>query len=114
MLFLSGRKEVIANALEIIEIEVSKEFSGQFILLFEDSDEAQKHTPQNEIYVQTNKYTSIVSDILTNHSFHYHRWTKAAAIYCSKLISDSHTMALIKQQQNSTDNLIRETAFSIS
>jgi AAA family ATP:ADP antiporter len=112
--FQSGRKEAVANALEIIEIEVSKEFSGPFILLFEDSDEAQKHTPENEIYVQTNKFTSIVSDILTNHSFHYHRWTKAAAIYSSKQISDSHTVALIKQQQNSTDNLIRETALSIS
>lgn len=112
--FQSGRKESIANAIEIIEIEVPKEFSVPFISLFENMNDMQKNETLQDEFMYQKKFADTICAILNNHFFHYHRWTKTAAIYSCKSITDKQVLTLINHEKNNTDNLIRETALSFS
>jgi len=107
--FQTGRKEAIANAMEIIEIELPKEISIPFVKLFEHAGEQTIYSSKNNVSEHTHLATTVL-DILSNQSFYYHRWTKAAAIYCSKTLQDSTILAMINEETGNNDILISETA----
>jgi hypothetical protein len=79
--FVINKKENIANALEIIEIEVPMEISLLFIRIFEPAKTNDKCMQLTAHFNESLAYPDIMDDILNEKTYSYHRWTKATALY---------------------------------
>ena len=73
--------ENIANALEVIEIEVPKDISLRFIHLFEPGNLEEKFTALQSNFKEELRYETIIDEILHNQKHYFHRWTRAAALH---------------------------------
>ncbi len=111
--FLIKKKESIANALEIIEIEVPKEISLKFIVIFESAGVEDRCNTLSPYFKEQVSYESTIEEILSNKHHHYHRWTRAAAIYSLIFYKGGNKKVWLHKVQNETDKLIHETASKI-
>ncbi len=84
--FASSKKEAIANAMEIVEMTVKKEFAYHFNLIFESSDIDYKTYALKKLYPLSFfiNIENVLSTILDTQEFDYNFWTKACSIYTSK------------------------------
>ena len=108
--FQIQRKESIANALEMIEIEVPKEISQGFIRLFEQGSTEEKYESLPSHSRENLTYEKIVDEILHNRNHHYHRWTRAAALYSLKAYSGKDKLQWLQFAKSEKDILIKQTA----
>jgi ATP:ADP antiporter, AAA family len=84
--FKSGKKEAMANAMEIIEMTVRKDMAFHFNLIFETADIEHKAYALRKLYPSSFFTTieNILVSILGTDDFKYNYWTKACSIYTSK------------------------------
>lgn len=111
--FAIKRKENIANALEVIEIEVPKDIAQGFIRLFEPGLVADKCRVLQATYKEHPTYETIVDEVLDNLHHTYHRWTKAAALYSTIFYKGNRKAAWLQKAQQASDILLNETAGKI-
>lgn len=111
--FYIKRKESIANALEVIEIEVPKDISLPFIKLFEPGTVADKCRLLVATFKEQLSYETIVDDTLNDTHFTYHRWTKAAALYTTIFYKGPRKSAWLEKAQQQSDILLNQTAGKI-
>ena len=111
--FQQKNKESIANALEILEIEVQKDMSLKFIKAFEPGEIHEKCAALSGYFKETLAYENIVSDILNDTHHHYHRWTKAAALHSVIFYKGTHKGNWLTKAAADGDILLSETAQAI-
>lgn len=111
--FLLNKKESVANALEIIEIEVPKEISLKFIKIFEPASIDDKCASLKAYYKNNPFYPDIVDTVLNDKNYHFHRWTKAAALYSSIFYNGNEKRAWLRMAENEPDIMLREMAQKI-
>jgi ATP/ADP translocase len=107
------KREAIANALEVIEIEVPKEISLRFNRIFEPGTIADKCNAMEIYFKEKMSFEKMITEILNNHQHHYHRWTKAAAVYCINVYQGEQRNKWLQKAAEETDNLLKETAEKI-
>lgn len=108
--FNQEKKESIANALEIVEIEVPKEISLRFIVAFEPADVSERCHALRQYFKESLSYEKIIDEVLNDKAYHYHRWTKATALYSLVNYSGAQKGNWLKTWQSSHDVLLNETA----
>lgn len=111
--FQIKKKESIANALEIIEIEVPKEISLKFIVIFESASVADRCNALNPYFKEQVSYENTIEEILDNKHHHYHRWTRAAAVYSLIFYQGESKKTWLRKVQKEPDKLLHETASKI-
>ena len=108
--FMQGRKESIANALEIIEIEVPKDISLRFNRLFEPGNIDEKCNALKLYFRVDYQYTMVVEEVLHDKHHHYHRWTKAAALHSLRSYKGEERQRWLEKGAKEHDILLSETA----
>lgn len=108
--FSRNKKEDIANALEVIEIEVPKEISLKFNRIFEPGTAAEKCHALQLSFKETFHFEKIIGEVLGNHLHHYHRWTKAAALYVTIFNKDKAKRSWLQIAAKENDILLKQTA----
>lgn len=111
--FSLKKQESIANALEIIEIEVPKEISLNFIKIFEPGNVGDKCNALKNSFKEEMSYEKIIETILNNKGHHYHRWTKAAALHSVIFYEGSRKQTWLEEAIKENDILLKETAQKI-
>lgn len=111
--FQQGRKEGIANALEVIEIKVPKEISLRFNHLFETGTVEEKCNSLAVYFKEEFSYRQVVDEILHDKAYHYHRWTKAAALHSMIFYEMDEKLGWLELAADNHDTLLRETAQKI-
>lgn len=111
--FQMKNKDSIANALEILEIEVHKDMSLKFIKAFEPGDVEEKCVALSTYFKETMSYETIISEILNDTHHHYHRWTKAAALHSVIFYTGNEKRNWLTKAATEKDILLHETAQAI-
>jgi len=111
--FSMKKREAIANALEVIEIEVPKEISLKFNKIFEPGTVNDKCSSMQPQFKEHLSYEKIIDEILNDHKHHYHRWTKAAAVYSIIFYKGNNKRKWLEQAEKENDILLKETAQKI-
>jgi len=106
-------KESIANALEILEIEVPKEVASKFIIIYEPGDITDKCNALKANFKEEMKYERIIEEILHNTNHHFHRWTKAAALHSVIFYKGNKRQKWLEHAHAETDTLLNEAAHLI-
>jgi len=106
--FAINKKENIANALEIIEIEIPMDISLWFIRIFEPGKTMDKCMQLTAHFNETLTYPSIIDDVLNEKNYNYHRWTKATALYSLLNYKGEGRTAWMQQAQKENDILLKE------
>lgn len=107
------KRESIANALEIIEIEVPKEISLKFNKIFEPGTISDKCNAMLPYFKEKLNYETIIGDVLENRQHHYHRWTRAAALHSLIYNKSSEKTRWLRAAEQENDILLNETAQKI-
>ncbi len=107
--FQMKRKESIANALEIIEIAIPKEFSLQFNKLFDTTSNAERLQNLGALHHSTLNYELLMDEIFMNKNFEYHRWTKAAALHSLIFYKGKDRAKWMNEAYTAGDILLTET-----
>ncbi len=111
--FQLKNKESIANALEILEIEVHKDMSLKFIKVFEPGEINEKCASLVTYFKDKLAYEMVIDEILNDTYHHYHRWTKAAALHSVIFYKGSHKGNWLSNAAKENDLLLSETAQAI-
>lgn len=111
--FQQGRKDGIATALEVIEIKVPKDISLRFNHLFETGTIEEKCNSLRAYFKEELNYTQIVDEIIHDRGYHFHRWTKAAALHSLIFYESENKISWLEFAAEQHDILIRETARKI-
>ncbi len=111
--FNMKKREGIANALEVIEIEVPKEISLKFNRIFEPGLVSDKCMTLQAQQKETLTYEKVMDNVLNDHHHHYHRWTKAAALHSSIFYTGVHKRTWLQKAVAENDILLKETAEKI-
>ncbi len=111
--FSVKKREGIANALEVIEIEVPKEISLKFNKIFEPGTIGDKCNAMQFYFKEQLTYEKMIDDILHNHHHHYHRWTKAAALHSVGFYTGIEKKKWLEKAQTENDILLYQTAESM-
>lgn len=111
--FQQKNKESIANALEILEIEVQKDVSLKFIKTFEPGEIHEKCAALSTHFKDVLTYENIITDILDDTHHHYHRWTKAAALHSVIFYKGTRKGNWLTKAAADGDILLSETAQAI-
>ncbi len=106
--FLINKRENIANALEIIEIEVPMELSLLFIRIFEPAKTMDKCMQLTAHFNEQLTYQSILDDILNEKTYSYHRWTKATALYSLLNYTGEGKESWLERASRESDILLKE------
>ncbi|MFZ1571569.1 MAG: hypothetical protein WAT89_02400, partial [Candidatus Kapaibacterium sp.] len=112
--FHYNKKDTIANALEVFEIEVDKDISLRFIELFEPNDMKIKSLKFNDKSNSSYTENDIFQIIIYDEIYFFDRWTKAACTYSLNEYHGNNKNEYIDFLTLSSDNLIKETAMSIA
>lgn len=110
--FESSKKEAIANAMEILEMSIKKEFAYHFCLIFEIADVDYKMYSLKKLYPSSffDNIENILNAILSKNEFNYNVWTKACSIYTSKKQDHPLNSNLLHQYIKAEHPLLSETA----
>ncbi|MCY7411079.1 MAG: hypothetical protein LH473_12470, partial [Chitinophagales bacterium] len=104
-------RESMANAFEILDLVLPKEFSQTFICIFEERslvhkcNELKRTIKEPELTV-----VNIRNEILRDKQNDYNHWTKACAIYDLKDHREEIDFAVIENMSKSENELVSETA----
>ena len=105
-------KEAIANAMELIEIMVRKDFAGQFNTMYETTTiehrcKALKNILPANFHL---RLETILHNILSEKPINYNYWTKACSLYTSKKQHHTIETELIEKYLTSSSSVLREIA----
>lgn len=109
--FEANTKESNANAFELIDMVVPKDYSVPFMLIFEQGDPTYRIMQLNKLY-NTGPMTikALVTDILGESDYKYNEWTKACCLYDFKQEPDYLNRKLIESFAKSDNPILNETA----
>ena len=111
--FLLNKKESIANALEVIEIEVPKEISLKFAKIFEPGNVSDKCAELKPYFKEELSYELIIDMVIHDKQHHFHRWTKAAALHSLIFYKGTQKRDWLESAEKENDILLKETAQKI-
>ncbi|MGB3074895.1 MAG: HEAT repeat domain-containing protein [Chitinophagales bacterium] len=103
----SGRKETFANAIEIIDLGVTKKIGSKFIPVIEYlhlQQEAVESTSAN-----AGEILSLIKKIIANSPVLLSSWTNAAAIYVMNQINHAESVSYLSTFETNGDYLVEET-----
>ena len=107
-----NKKGAAANALELIEVTIKKEYASTFNTIFEESDIAYRCSLLKKVIpasVFTNIVT-VVTRVLEEEKDNFNHWTKACSLHTSKKDHLKIEKSLIQKYLQSENILLRETA----
>jgi len=112
--FELNTRESNANAFELIDMVVPKEFSVPFILIFEHGDPLHKD-PQLMKFFKTAPVTvhALMVNILRDENYTYSDWTKACCIYGFGKRLDLSDVKLVEPYSTSDNPILKETAIAL-
>jgi ATP:ADP antiporter, AAA family len=110
--FLSGGKESIANAMEIIEMTVKKDIASCFNIIFEVADIEEKVYSLKKLYPLSffTNVENVLRSILVQEEYRYDNWTTACSIYTSKKQRHNIETELISKYIGAEHPLLSEVA----
>ncbi|MBK7147712.1 MAG: HEAT repeat domain-containing protein [Bacteroidetes bacterium] len=111
--FQMKRSDSIANALEVIEIEVPKEISLLFIRLFESGDVAEKCRVLERNHKLGMTFEKVMDEIFAGQAYHFHRWTKATALHALIFYKGADRKKWLDVAATETDVMLQETVQKI-
>lgn len=103
----SGKKELLANAIEIIDIGVSKKIGSRFIPVIE-----YLHMVQQPVEIVTSssaEMIGLIKKIISNTPMLLSSWTTAAAIYVMNQINHAESVAYLSAYPPKGDYIVEET-----
>lgn len=107
-----NKKEIAANALELIEVTIKKEHASTFNTAFEDTDLTVRCAALKKLIPET-AYADIekvIIRVLQEENAFFNHWTKACSLHTSKQRSLGIDRKIIHRYLESEDILLRETA----
>lgn len=107
-----NKKEAAANALELIEVTIKKEYASTFNTIFEESDIAYRCSLLKKV-MPASVFTSlltVVTRVLEEEKDNFNHWTKACSLHASKKDHMKIEKGLIQKYLQSENILLRETA----
>ena len=109
--FQIQKKESIANAQEIIDLTVDKEYSTRFNTIFEQGAIAERMI-QLKLYVKIAVLSvdDITREVLESAEFQYNHWTKAVVLYTLSDIAIVNNRQTILAYKSSPEKLLKETS----
>lgn len=104
-------KESIANALELVQIEVSKDFASLFSLIFENSTLEDKclQFQQNYNYEPVSEI-ALAKNIIYDVNYQYSSWTKSCVLYSINRKKNFLEPEFIKPFTYSKNEVLKDTA----
>jgi hypothetical protein len=111
--FAAKKKESIANAIELIEIVIPKEFSAPLIYLYEQTEVFRFISPLNDKKENKSNLQSICNDILTNKKAGFNNWTQACCLYTGIHNNLSFEVSILNKYAESNNRLLKEIATSL-
>jgi hypothetical protein len=109
--FELNTRESLANAFELIEMTVPREFSSVFTIVFEKNDYAFMAARLKKYYQEHGLSISAVAEsVLADKSRSYNDWTKACVLYTGKKEPGLLKNAAVTPYLDSENMLIREIA----
>ena len=107
-----NKKEIAANALELIEVTIKKEHASTFNTAFEDADLTVRCAALKKLIPET-AYADIqkvIIRVLQEENTFFNHWTKACSLHTSKQSSLNIDREIIHRYLQSESILLRETA----
>jgi ATP:ADP antiporter, AAA family len=106
------KKEAQANAMELLDMTVKKDFAHPFSSIYEQGDIANRCDALKNIFPKDvfKTFEDIVIKILTEGNFSFNTWTKACSLYSSKKNAYKIDQDMIHKYLESENLLLKETA----
>jgi hypothetical protein len=109
--FELGTKDSIANALELVQLSVSREFANLFIDIFENSLLRDKISVLRKVVPEPAlSHDILAKNILFDVRYQYNNWTKACVLYSLKEQKGTIHPELIRSFTFSEDRVLKNTA----
>jgi ATP:ADP antiporter, AAA family len=107
-----NKKETNANAIELVDMTVKKEFANPFNAAFEHGDLEHRCELLKYLFPKNTYHgiDSILSELLVDKKFSYNNWTKASALYTTKKFGPPIGDQLINKYLDAENSLVKETA----
>ena len=107
-----NKKETNANAIELVDMTVKKEFANPFNAAFEYGELEHRCDLLKTLFPKDifPNIETIYADILTDKKTSYNSWTKSCSLYYSKKMQLSVKTELINKYLQSENLLLKETA----
>jgi len=109
--FTLNTKESIANALELVQMEVHKDFSGLFSLIFENSSINDKYFQlEHSYHFQPVSEVALAKNIIYDVNYHFACWTKSCVFYSINRKNNFLAPEFIKPFTLSKNEVLKNTA----
>jgi hypothetical protein len=107
-----NKKETIANAIELVDMTVKKEFANPFNAVFEQGDIEHRCMLLTSLFPKDiyTEMEAILSEILSDSDLFYNNWSKACTFYVSKQNRNAVRQSLIGKYRESPQLLLKEMA----
>ncbi len=107
-----NKKETNANAIELVDMTVKKEFANPFNAAFEYGELEQRCDLLKSLFPKDifPNIETIYTDILADRKTSYNSWTKSCSLYYSKKMQHFVEKELINKYLQSENLLLKETA----
>jgi hypothetical protein len=107
-----NKKSTIANAIELVDMTVKKEYANPFNALFEKGDLEHRCGQLKNIFPK-DIYPGIsetLNEILNDKNLLYNNWTKACSLYTSKKPGTGVPGSLVNKYIDTENRMVKETA----
>lgn len=109
--FNLNTKESIANALELVQMEVHKDFAGLFSLVFENSSINDKYLQLEQNYhFQPVSEVALAKNIIYDVNYHFTCWTKSCVFYSINRVNNFLAPEFIRPFTLSKNEVLKNTA----
>ena len=107
-----NKKESNANAMELVDMTVKKEFANPFSAAFEHGDLEHRCALLKSIFPKDifPGIDAVISELLVDKNLFYNNWSKACSLYASKQFELLVEKSLINKYRESENLLLKETA----
>lgn len=109
--FNINKKESVANALEIIDVTISKEFAHKFIAIYDDTEINTKTVSIKKFFtINAVSFDILLKEILNPVNTTFTDWTKACALFELKNGESKKYNFIITQLSKSDNLIVKQTA----
>jgi len=107
-----NRKETNANAIELVDMTIKKEFANPFNAVFEFGDLEHRCALLRNLFPKDiyPDIDTIISEVLTDNKMAYNYWTKSCSLYVSKKYQHRLEKKIITKYLESESILLKVTA----
>ena len=109
--FQIQKKESIANAQEIIDLTVAKEYATKFNTIFEQGNVADRMLQMKQyVKIAVLSADDIAHEVLESKEFQYNHWTRAVVLHTMSDIAIVNNRQTILAYKASPERLLKETS----